>query len=188
MGSLSLLQGIFPTQGWNPGLHCTQIPYHLSCQGSPNMHKLKVKCCSVVSNSLWPHGLYRVHRILQARTLEWVAVPLSRGSSQPRDHTQVSCITGVCFTSWATREAQYAETPPHYEGRLECFSSMSLSFLIHSISAFLILAHKLIFTLSRNILVLIILSSFKWIEMPLKTELYILFWDNQCWKTRYATY
>ena len=43
--------------------------------------------------------------ILQARILEWVAIPFSRGSSQPRDPTQVSCITGRFFTIWATREA-----------------------------------------------------------------------------------
>ena len=53
--------------------------------------------CSVVSNS---------HGILQARTLEWAALPFSRGSSQPRDWTQVSHIAGRFFTSWATREAQ----------------------------------------------------------------------------------
>ena len=47
-----------------------------------------------------------VHGILQARILEWVAVPFSRGSSQPRDRMQVSCIAGKFFTSWATREAQ----------------------------------------------------------------------------------
>ena len=35
-----------------------------------------------------------VHGILQARTLEWVALPSSRGSSQPRGQTQVSCIAG----------------------------------------------------------------------------------------------
>ena len=40
---------------------------------------------SVVSNSLQPHGLYTVHEILQARILEWAAVPVSRRSSQPRD-------------------------------------------------------------------------------------------------------
>ena len=40
-----------------------------------------------------------VHGILQARMLEWVAFPFSRGSSQPRDRTQVSCIAGGCFTS-----------------------------------------------------------------------------------------
>ena len=47
-----------------------------------------------------------VHGILQARILEWVTSPFSRGSSQPRDRTQVSCIAGGFFTSWATREAQ----------------------------------------------------------------------------------
>ena len=47
--------------------------------------------------------------ILQARILEWVAGPFSRGSSQPRDQTQVFHIAGVFFTSWATREAQEEE-------------------------------------------------------------------------------
>ena len=49
---------------------------------------------------------YTVHGILQARILEWVALPFSRGPSQPRDWTQVSCIAGGFFTSWATWEAQ----------------------------------------------------------------------------------
>ena len=44
--------------------------------------------------------------ILQAWILEWVAFPFSRGSSQPRDRTQVSRIAGRVFTSWAMREAQ----------------------------------------------------------------------------------
>ena len=42
--------------------------------------------------------------ILQARTLEWVAISFSRGSSWPRDWTQVSRIGGRCFNLWATRE------------------------------------------------------------------------------------
>ena len=48
---------------------------------------------SIVSNSLWPRGLYIAHQaplftgILQARVLEWVAMPSSRGSPQPRDQT-----------------------------------------------------------------------------------------------------
>ena len=54
--------------------------------------------CSVVSNSLRPHG-QSMERILQARILEWVAFPLSRGSSQARDQTQVSCIAGGFLTS-----------------------------------------------------------------------------------------
>ena len=46
-----------------------------------------------------------VHRILQARILEWVAMPSSRGSSQPRDQTQISHNAGRFFNIWATREA-----------------------------------------------------------------------------------
>ena len=41
---------------------------------------------------------FSVHGILQARRLEWVAMPFSRGSSQPRDQTFVSCIAGRFFT------------------------------------------------------------------------------------------
>ena len=43
--------------------------------------------------------------VLQARILEWVAVSFSRGSSQPRNQTQVSCMVGRFYTVWATREA-----------------------------------------------------------------------------------
>ena len=52
---------------------------------------------SVVSDSLRPRGLYS--RILQARIVEWVAFPFSRGSSQPRDQTQIFHIAGGFFTS-----------------------------------------------------------------------------------------
>ena len=75
VGSLSLLQEIFPTQGSNPGLlHCRQILYQLSHKGSP-------------------------------RILEWIAYPFSSGSSQARNQTGVSCIAGRFFTNWAIREA-----------------------------------------------------------------------------------
>ena len=47
-----------------------------------------------------------IHGIFQARVLEWDAIFFSRGSSQPRDQTQVSHIAGRRFTIWATREAQ----------------------------------------------------------------------------------
>ena len=47
---------------------------------------------SVVSDSVWPHRLYTVHGILQARILEWVTFPFSRGPSQSRDRAQVSRI------------------------------------------------------------------------------------------------
>ena len=56
--------------------------------------------------TLWDSTDYTVPGILQARILEWIAYPLSRGSSQPRDWTQVSRIAVRFFTSWATREAQ----------------------------------------------------------------------------------
>ena len=48
----------------------------------------------------------RTAGILQTRILEWVALLFSRGSSQPRDQTQVSCIKDGFFTSWTTRETQ----------------------------------------------------------------------------------
>ena len=45
-----------------------------------------------------------VQEIFQARVMEWVAISFSRGPSQPRYQTWVSCIAGRCFTIWATRE------------------------------------------------------------------------------------
>ena len=62
------------------------------------MNKVRIKDCDPMD--------YIVHGILQARILEWVAFPVSRGFSQARDQTQVSHIAGRFFTSWATREAQ----------------------------------------------------------------------------------
>ena len=56
---------------------------------------------SVVSDSLRPHGLYSPW-ILQARILEWVAVPFSRGTYQPRDRTEASRIAGGFFIIRAT--------------------------------------------------------------------------------------
>ena len=57
---------------------------------------------SVMSNSCYPMDCNlpgsSVHGILHARALEWVAIPFSRGSSQPRDGTHVSCIAGGFFT------------------------------------------------------------------------------------------
>ena len=69
VGSRSLLQGIFPTQGSNPGLpHCRQTLYQLSHKGSPTI-------------------------------LEWVAYPFFSRSSWPRNRTAVSCIAGGFFTN-----------------------------------------------------------------------------------------
>ena len=55
-----------------------------------------------------------VHEILQARILEWVAIPFSRGSSQPKDWIEVSYIAGRFFTVWATREAQEYWSGPYF--------------------------------------------------------------------------
>ena len=57
-----------------------------------------------------------VHRDFPGRMLEWVAIPSSRESSQPRDQTQVSHIAGGFFTIWATREAQYISMGDRYSG------------------------------------------------------------------------
>ena len=65
--------------------------------------KVKVKVAQLCLTLCDPMD-YTVHRILQARILEWVAFPLSRGSSQPGDWTQVSFIAGGFFTNWATRK------------------------------------------------------------------------------------
>ena len=47
---------------------------------------------------------YTLRGILQARILEWVAIPFSRGSFQAKDWIQVSHIAGGFFISWATKE------------------------------------------------------------------------------------
>ena len=62
-----------------------------------------------------------VHRIFQARVLEWVAISCSRGSSWPRDRTRVSRILGGCFIVWATREV-------HYENGNGVFSQMIVKY------------------------------------------------------------
>ena len=71
-----------------------------------------------MSDSLQPSGLYyTVHGILQARILEWVAFPFSKGSSQGRDQTQVICTAGRFLTSWTTREAlQKTLNPSMHQG------------------------------------------------------------------------
>ena len=72
--SFSFLQGIFSTQGSNPGLpHCRWILYQLSHKRSP-------------------------------RILEWVAYPFSSRSSRPRSQTGVSCTEGGFFTNWVLRD------------------------------------------------------------------------------------
>ena len=94
VGSLFLLPGIFPTQELNRGfLHCRWILYHLSiCR----LHIEKVKVFQS-SLTLQPCGLFSPQNSPGQNT-EGVAFPISRGSSQPRDQTQVSHIAGGFFT------------------------------------------------------------------------------------------
>ena len=54
-----------------------------------------------------------VHGLLQVRILKWAAYPFSRAPSLPGKQTEVSCIAGRFFTSWATREALYTHTHTH---------------------------------------------------------------------------
>ena len=91
--------GDLPDQGWNLSIfHFRWILYPLSHQ------KVKVKVVQSCPTLFNPMD-NTVYGILQATILEWVAIPFSRGSSQHRDRTQVSPITGGFFTSWAMREA-----------------------------------------------------------------------------------
>ena len=99
------LQGIFPTQGSNSHLLLWQadslLPSHLGSHVCI-CAKLSQTLCKPVDYSQKGSSL---HGILQARILEWVAISLSRGSSQPRDQTWVFHVAGRHFTIWATREA-----------------------------------------------------------------------------------
>ena len=75
----------------------------ISCLWSENESDSVAQSCLFVTP--WTTALQTLSmEILQARILEWVAIPFSRGSSQPRNWTQVSCIAGRFFI-WATREA-----------------------------------------------------------------------------------
>ena len=90
------------------------LPHDLITSQRPHL-QIPSPCCGLISLScptLWdpmdysPPGSF-VHGISQAKTLEWVAIPFSNGSSWPRGGTWVSCIAGGFFTIWATWEAQH---------------------------------------------------------------------------------
>ena len=74
--------------------------------------------------------------ILQARILEWVAIPSSRGSSWPRDQTQVFYIAGRLFTVWATREALTLRTNSYFQREFDSsflFSSLFCAAFLFSL-------------------------------------------------------
>ena len=106
VGSYSLLQGIFPTQGSNPGLpRCRQILYHLSHSGSPSI-------------------------------LEWVTYPFSRGSSRPRTQTEVSHMISqytlhqdieysfLCYTLWTSQVVLVVKNSPDNAGDIRDVGSI----------------------------------------------------------------
>ena len=92
---------LWVTLKWRSLLLKLPLTWYMLC-GSVLSH-------SLMSDSLWsqrsPPGS-SVHGDSQAKILEWVAMPSSRGSSQPREWTQVSRIAGRFFIIWDAREAQ----------------------------------------------------------------------------------
>ena len=85
-------------------LPCIVIMKHIVWVETKSKDSLKVKVAQSCLTLCDPMDS-TVHGILWARILEWVAIPFSRGSSQPRDQTQVFRIAGRFFTNWAIREA-----------------------------------------------------------------------------------
>ena len=85
---------------YNYGIITKLFNYYI-CHFCSHILKVIVKITQLCL-TLWDPMDYTVHGILQAKILEWVAVPFSRGSSQPRDQAQVSCTAGGFFTSWTT--------------------------------------------------------------------------------------
>ena len=99
--------------GKNSGVGCH---FFLQCMKVKSEREVAQSCptlCDPMDHSLPGSS---VHGIFQARVLEWGAISFSRGSSQPRDWTQVSWIVGRHFIVWATREDEAKEDQP--KGRL----------------------------------------------------------------------
>ena len=120
--SLSTIDNMHPKLPYS--LHLLALKFHMCQQSFISMgvhftaravlhgkHKCLTGVCACVLSHVRicdpmdcsPPGS-SVHVILQARILEWVAIPCLRESSPPRDQTQVSCIAGRFYTVWATRE------------------------------------------------------------------------------------
>ena len=108
VGCHFLLQGSFWPRDQTP-VSCIgrQLLYHWATwETLKYSSSLVAKSCLTLGDPMdcSPPGS-SVHGILQARLLEWVATSFSRGSFQPRNQTQVSCIAGRFFTDWVMREA-----------------------------------------------------------------------------------
>ena len=102
---------LLPTH-WHPTCSFSPRAMPKAFPGSSIVRKWKWSR-SVVSDSLQPYGAYQALRSMGfSRQEYWSGLPFpySRGSSQPRDQTQVSCIADRCFTIWATLLCQYFST------------------------------------------------------------------------------
>ena len=90
-------------QGWRSS---SEPSVESVCVRAWALHAQSLQSCPTLCDPMdcSPPGS-SVHEILQARILEWVVISFSRGSSWPRDQTQVSCTGAGFFTVWATREA-----------------------------------------------------------------------------------
>ena len=86
------------------------VRFMLKFRGHACIHAKLLQLCLTLCNPM-DYNLpgSSVHGILQARILEWRAIPFSKGSSWPRNRTRVSCIAGTFFTIWAIREAPWWE-------------------------------------------------------------------------------
>ena len=90
---------------WENKLLQLKLETRHSSPKTQSAHTVKVKLTQLCPTLYDPMD-YTVQGFLYTRILEWVAFLFSRGSSQPRNQTQVSCIASRFLTSWATRETQ----------------------------------------------------------------------------------
>ena len=117
--------------------------------------------CSLPSSS--------VHGILQARILEWVAIPFTRESSQTRNRTQVSQIVGGFFTVWATRERRFLQPPP--QDTVPAFQRIPMCCIFVFRSS--------LYTFSWQLLIFFSVSFFffSFFRMSYKWNQAVIFWD-----------
>ena len=80
-----------------------------------------------------------VHGIFQARILEWAAISFSRGSSQPRDRTWISCIADRRFTVWATREALGGYTLNKRYNILSILNTNTFTIYVYTVFSFFLI-------------------------------------------------
>ena len=115
-----LNMNVFPNQrrwsvGFLPAYICWDFPcclIHYSKRFMYYICVLVAQSCPTLCNPwtvVHPAPGSSVHGIFQARTLEWVVIPFSRGSSWPMDRTQVFRVAGRFFTSWARYKSHTTE-------------------------------------------------------------------------------